>query len=86
VSNEATGDCYEAAVNLFLMMTEFGRNKENVRNLRLVHAEVEGQGKVKGVRFGHAFVLVVDEDMVLDVSSCRERNTTGSARSTRSIT
>jgi len=68
VSN-ATGDCYEAAVNLFLTMCEYGRNKENVRNLRLVHAEVEGQGKVKGVRFGHAFVLLVNEDRVLDFSN-----------------
>lgn len=63
------GDCYEAAANLFLTMCEYGRNEVNVRNLRLVHAEVQGQGKVSHLRFGHGFVLMLDEDMVLDVSN-----------------
>lgn len=67
--SEATGDCYEAAATLFLTMCEYGRNSENVKNLRLVHAEVAGQGKLTGLRFGHAFVLMLDEDMVLDVSN-----------------
>ena len=70
--SNATGDCYEAAANLFLVMCEYGRNEENVQNLRLVHAEVEGQGPVDGVRFGHAFVLLVDEDRVLDFSNGRK--------------
>ena len=68
---EAKGDCYEANATAFLAMCEYGRNEDAVRNLRLVHAEVEGQGKLNGIRFGHAFLLFTDQDKVLDVSNGR---------------
>ena len=58
---EATGDCYEAAFN-YLMENRGG-------GAVLVHAEVTGQGRIEGVRYGHAWVEVGDK--VIDRSNGR---------------
>ena len=60
----ATGDCYEAAGKYMLEECLQG-----CANLRLVHAEVMGQGPLEGVTYGHAFV--VDGVMVIDRSNGR---------------
>lgn len=60
----ATGDCYEAAGKYMLEACLQG-----CANLRLVHAEVMGQGPLEGVTYGHAFV--VDGVMVIDRSNGR---------------
>jgi hypothetical protein len=57
------GDCFEAAGRYFYEHA-IGNN-----NLRLVHGEVEGQGKLGGTRYGHAWVE--DGDTVIDVSNGR---------------
>ena len=58
---KATGDCFEAAGKYILDNPGSG--------LKLVHAEVMGQGPLEGVTFGHAFVL--DGNNVIDVSNGR---------------
>lgn len=58
---KATGDCYEAAGKYMLSRPGSG--------LKLVHAEVQGQGSISGVTFGHAFVI--DGDDVIDKSNGR---------------
>lgn len=45
----ATGDCYEAA-GKYLM------DHKEVEGIFLVHGEVEGQGPLAGIRFGHAWI------------------------------
>lgn len=51
---KATGDCFEANLNLLLDM------KVTAPDAVLVHAEVAGQGPLEGVRFAHAFVQAGD--------------------------
>ncbi len=46
---EGTGDCYQAAGNLIIEYRDKGK---------LVHGMVNGQGKLDGIRFGHAWVEV----------------------------
>lgn len=53
------GDCYEAAGRY---MTD-----HMSKSLVLVHGEVEGQGPLKGVRFGHAWIE--DGDNVIEVAN-----------------
>jgi len=68
----ANGDCYEAAVNLILGEATLGKNQipdfSRVKSL-LVQAEVTGQGKILGVKYGHAWVE--RGGMVLDFSNGR---------------
>ncbi|AAN02115.1 gp61 [Mycobacterium phage Barnyard] len=59
---EATGDCYEAALN-YLM------DHRDELHLRLVHAEVAGQGPLEGITLGHAWVE--DGGWVIDRSNGR---------------
>ena len=58
---QKVGDCYEAAGKYILAHPGDG--------LKLVHAEVMGQGPIAGTTFGHAFVL--DGDIVIDKSNGR---------------
>lgn len=60
-TTQKLGDCYEAAGKYILAHPSDG--------LRLVHAEVMGQGSIAGTTFGHAFVL--DGDTVIDTSNGR---------------
>jgi len=60
------GDCFEAAGKFMMDEGIVGRKK----SLRLVHAEVTGQGAIQGVRFGHAWVE--DGDTVIDKSNGRD--------------
>ena len=60
-----TGDCYEAAATLLMQLCKH----EASQNVRLVHAEVAGQGKLSGLTFGHAFVLFLDTETVIDPSN-----------------
>jgi len=66
MSREPSGDCYEAAAKLILAITNHGRTDRP--DVRLVHAEVAGQGELSGLQFGHAFVLF-DDQRVLDLSN-----------------
>ena len=52
------GDCYEAAVQLLLRLGE---------GALLVHGEVVGQGRIDGIRYGHAWVEL--NGSVLDPSN-----------------
>jgi hypothetical protein len=47
------GNCYEEALNLFMNMI-------STPEVKLVHGIVTGQGAVKGIKFGHAWVEFKD--------------------------
>jgi hypothetical protein len=59
------GDCYKSAGD-FCMLAPV----EFIGEPYLVHAEVKGQGKAEGIRFGHAWVE--DDENVYDYSNGRE--------------
>ena len=62
-----TGDCYEVAGRFALQnVTEIKGEKFNGKPY-LVHAEVKGQGKIEGIRFGHAWVE--DDYFIFDFSN-----------------
>ena len=70
---EATGDCYEAACRSFAISIDVPEKLEEVvknPDARLVQAEVRGQGKLEGIRFGHAWIE--DKTTVYDFSNGRE--------------
>lgn len=54
------GNCYEVAGKLIADMDDFP-------NVFLCHGLVTGQGKVKGIRFGHAWVEI--NNIVIDISN-----------------
>ena len=58
---KATGDCYQAAGNFIFKC--FGDP-----DFKLVHGMVDGQGKTKGLRFGHAWIEY-KERKVIDVAN-----------------
>lgn len=64
----ATGDCYEANAKALLNMTQFGL--KDVKDTFLVHGEVEGQGEIEGLRFGHCWIEQGFE--VIDKSNGRD--------------
>jgi hypothetical protein len=45
------GECYRLAAQLVMDNREY----------KLVHAEVTGEGPIKGIRYGHAFTTFTDE-------------------------
>ena len=55
---EGNGDCYQAAVNVLMRNMDKGT---------LVHGMVNGQGRLEGIRFGHAWVEIGNK--VLDYSN-----------------
>jgi hypothetical protein len=59
------GDCYKSAGDFCLLAPV-----EFIGEPYLVHAEVRGQGKAQGIRFGHAWVE--DDENVYDYSNGRE--------------
>ena len=63
------GDCYEAAGQFCMGSVFMPEPIEFVGEPHLVHAEVKGQGKAQGIRFGHAWVE--DEENVYDYSNGR---------------
>ena len=60
---EGMGDCYQAAGRLIM---------EHISNGKLVHGMVNGQGKLNGIRFGHAWVEVGGK--VLDHSNGKKKS------------
>jgi hypothetical protein len=60
------GDCYEVAGRYVMDNGMFGRGSDLV----LVHGEVTGQGRISGVKYGHAWVE--QGDMVIDRSNGRD--------------
>jgi len=65
---EAKGDCYYASGQL--IMRDFLNKIDYKGTPYLVHAEVQGQGEISDIRFGHSWIE--DEDMVYDYSNNRE--------------
>lgn len=63
ILTEGMGDCYQAAGRL--IMKYIGKGK-------LVHGMVNGQGPLKGIRFGHAWVEVGNN--VLDHSNNKKQS------------
>lgn len=61
------GDCFETAGRYVMDHTFL--NKEENKNIFLVHGEVTGQGAIKGVKYGHAWVE--ENGMVIDNSNKR---------------
>lgn len=62
------GDCYEVAGRMAILGLSKAPNGENfLGNPMVVHGEVEGQGKIKGLRYGHAWVE--DDVYVYDFSN-----------------
>lgn len=74
MSDEPTGDCYEAAARFLLDAGTFG----DADTLRLVHGVVSGQGPLRGRRIDHAWVEAVApgvhrvHDMIIDRSNGRD--------------
>lgn len=64
------GRCYEAAGRLLMDPSRALKFGVRYGELTLVHAEVQGQGMISGVRHGHAWVVA--GDVVVDVSGDRE--------------
>ena len=60
---EGMGDCYQAAGRLIM---------KYISNGKLVHGMVNGQGRLNGIRFGHAWVEVGSK--VLDHSNGQKRS------------
>ena len=63
------GDCYEAAGQFCMGSMYMPEPVEFIGEPYLVHAEVKGQGKAEGIRFGHAWVE--DDENVYDYSNGR---------------
>ena len=64
------GDCYEVAGRMAILGLSKAPNGENfLGNPMVVHGEVEGQGKIKGIRYGHAWIE--DDVYVYDFSNGR---------------
>jgi hypothetical protein len=61
MSREATGDCYTSAGDWMIANCRSGGLSNG--DAYLVHAEVTGQGPIAGLRYGHAFVLILPEGM-----------------------
>jgi len=59
------GNCYESAFSFFMERHLHGE----ADRFRLVHAEICGQGPMEGVRYGHAWILDVERDVVIDKSN-----------------
>lgn len=68
------GDCYEAAASYILSVGSpmYGGTPEDAANLRVVHAEVMGQGPLEGTTFGHGFIVDIAADTVIDKSNGRD--------------
>jgi hypothetical protein len=67
---ETKGDCYEAAGQFCMGSVYMPEPIEFIGEPHLVHAEVKGQGKAEGIRFGHAWVE--DDENVYDYSNGRQ--------------
>jgi hypothetical protein len=65
-SPNSGGDCYEAAGRYMMDNCMV----QPACGMKLVHAEVTGQGPIKGLKYGHAFVLD-DRGTVIDRSNGR---------------
>ena len=52
------GDCFESALEELMYSNPFG--KDHMDNMTLVHAIVTGQGKIEGLRYGHAWNEIGD--------------------------
>ena len=64
------GDCYEVAGRMAILGLSKAPNGEKfLGNPMVVHGEVEGQGKIKGTRYGHAWIE--DDVYVYDFSNGR---------------
>jgi len=61
------GDCYEAAGRYMMQDCTFGNDE---CGLILVHGEVMGQGAIRGIPYGHAWVL--EGTTVIDKSNGRD--------------
>jgi hypothetical protein len=62
------GDCYEVAGRMAILGLSKAPNGEKfLGKPMIVHGEVEGQGKIKGLRYGHAWVE--DDVYVYDFSN-----------------
>jgi 8-oxo-dGTP pyrophosphatase MutT (NUDIX family) len=66
VALEVNGDCYLVAAKL-LLENDYTKNITFIGKPYLVHAEVTGQGKIDGIRYGHAWVE--DDFFVYDYSN-----------------
>tara|TARA_Y100001937_G_scaffold119860_1_gene176208 strand:- start:1702 stop:6375 length:4674 start_codon:yes stop_codon:yes gene_type:complete len=65
---EAKGDCYFASGNL--VMRDFLNEIDYIGTPYLVHAEVQGQGALSNIRYGHSWIE--DDFMVYDYSNNRK--------------
>jgi len=63
------GNCYQAAAD-FAIGKFFAPHIDFIGEPYIVHAEVKGQGKLEGIRYGHAWVE--DDENVYDHSNGRE--------------
>lgn len=64
-SRHKGGNCYESAMK---QMMDF--YSKGIKDIKLVHGVVTGQGELEGVQFGHAWVEL--NNMVFDMSNGRK--------------
>jgi len=65
-SENQGGDCFEASGRYMMDNAMYGGNSD----LLLVHGEVTGQGPIRGVKYGHAWIE--DGNTIHDVSRGRD--------------
>lgn len=64
------GDCYEVAGRMAILgLSKAPNGQMFLGKPMVVHGEVEGQGKIKGLRYGHAWVE--DDVYVYDFSNSK---------------
>jgi hypothetical protein len=64
------GDCYEAAAGF--LIERAGPFQQGPDRYELVHAEIKGQGPLKGLTYGHGWVENLDTGFTFDMSNDRE--------------
>lgn len=67
------GDCYSAAVNAMMALTENGTLRATM-HCRLVHGWPTGQGDIAGIKYGHAWVEIDTSVAVLVIDNSNGRS------------
>jgi len=57
------GDCYHKAISTLFELYCL-KGKDGVRNVKLVHGYPIGQGPIKGIKHGHAWLEIDDEYLI----------------------
>ena len=71
-TKESNGDCYESALHdLIDRKWKDYTPYADPQDWRLVHTMCQGHGPIEGIRFGHAFLINKELNIVLDTANGR---------------